>query len=183
MSRIGKLPVEIINWVTLEVNWSIIKVTWTKWTLEFSHHKKVFVKVEENKFIVSIKDTSDKEAKWLWGLTRTLVNNMILWVSKWFEKKLEIIGVWYRANVAWWKLNLTLWFSHPVIIEIPKWLDVKMDEKAKNIIAISWIDKQKVWQFAAEIREWRKPEPYKWKWIRYLGEYVARKAGKSASAK
>jgi len=183
MSRIGKLPVEIVSWVSIEINWNLIKVTWSKWTLEFSHHKKVSVKIEDNKVLFSVSDTGDKESKWLWGLTRTLVQNMIIWVSKWFEKKLEIIWVWYRANIQGKKLNLTLWFSHPVELDIPEWLLVTMDDKVKNIIIITWIDKQKVWQFAAEVRAWKKPEPYKWKWIRYVWEYVARKAGKSAAAK
>lgn len=181
MSRIGKLPVEIPSWVTVEVSWNLIQVTWSKWNLEFSHHEKVSVKVEDNKVVISIENNDDKEAKWLWGLTRTLIQNMITWVSKWFEKKLEIVWVWYRANVQWTKLNLSLWFSHPVEMQIPEWLQAQMDKDNKNVIMITWIDKQKVWQFASEVREWRKPEPYKWKGIRYVWEYVARKAGKSAS--
>lgn len=180
MSRIWKQPVKIPSWVKVEIAWNKITVTWTKWALDFAKHSKVDVKVVEDEVVVSVQ-SQDQESRWLWWLTRTMIANLITWVTKWYEKQLEIQWVWYRAAAQWANLNLTLWFSHPVTMEVPKGLTVKIDEKKKNIIIVSWIDKQAVWQFAAEIREWRKPEPYKWKGIRYVWEYVQRKAGKSAA--
>lgn len=181
MSRIGKVPVEIPSWVTVTLDWSLVKVAGPKWNLEHRVHESIAVKQEDSSVVVSIQNQEDKWAKGFWGLTRTLIQNMITWVTKWFEKKLEIVWVGYRAAVQWTKLNLTLWFSHPVELEIPQGLIAEMDKDAKNVIVLTWIDKQKLWQFAAEIREYRPPEPYKGKWIRYLWEYVARKAGKAAA--
>jgi large subunit ribosomal protein L6 len=174
MSKIWKLPVKMLSWVSAKLEWEILKITWPKWNLEIKVLNCVEIEISD-KITVSRKndESFSKAAHWL---TRSLINNMVIWVSKWFEKNLEIIWVWYRANIAWTKLNLSLWFSHPIIVDIPEWIKVVMDEKNKNIILISWINKQQVWQFAAEIREYRKPEPYKWKWVRYVWEYVRRKA-------
>ena len=182
MSRIWKQPVKIVSGVKVEIkNWNI-KVSWSKWDLSIDYLAD-YVSVKEEDWNVIVETTSD-DKKWpafSW-LTRSLINNMVLWVSKWFTKELEIQWVWYRAAMKWKQLSLSLWFSHPVDLDIPEWLSVDLPKDKKNVIVVSWIDKQKVGQFAAEIREHRKPEPYKWKWIRYVWEYVARKAWKSASA-
>ena len=180
MSRIGKTPVTIPSWVNVSVDGLKVTVNWPKWTLSFEHRPEINVKIEWDLILVS-KKTDDKFTAWLYWLTRTLIQNMVDWVTKWFEKRLQIIWVWFSAKVQWSKLNLTLWFSHPVEVDIEEWITVAMDQKEKNLIIVSGIDKQKVWQFSANIRRLKKPEPYKWKWIRYVDEYVLRKAWKSAA--
>jgi len=182
MSRIWKQPVKIESGVKVEIkNWNI-KVSWSKWELDFDYLTE-FVTVKEEEWNIVVAFASDNKKCWAFSwLTRSLIANMIIWVTKWFKKELEIQWVWYRAAMKWKQLNLTLWFSHPVNMDIPEWLSVDLPKDKKNIIVVSWIDKQKVGQFAAEIRERKKPEPYKWKWIRYVWEYVARKAWKTASA-
>jgi large subunit ribosomal protein L6 len=104
---------------------------------------------------------------------------MVEGVTNWYTKSLEINWVWYKFEVQWNVVVLSIWFSHKVNMDLPVWLEAKMDEKAKNIIHISWIDKQLVWEFAAKIRAKKKPEPYKGKWIKYVWEHVRRKAWKS----
>lgn len=181
MSRIWKQPVKIVSGVKIEIkNWNI-KVSWSKWDLNLDFLTEfVSVKEEEWNVIVSTVSEDKKCSAFSW-LTRSLISNMITWVSQWFKKELEIQWVWYRAAMKWAQLSLTLWFSHPVDLDIPQWLSVDLPKDRKNIIVVSWIDKQKVGQFASEIREYRKPEPYKWKWIRYFWEYVARKAWKTSA--
>ena len=152
-----------------------------KGELKFTNHEQILVKIEDNKVIVS-RPNDEKLAKSLHWTTRTIVANMVEWVTKWYEKRLEIHGVGYRANVSGKKLNLTLGFSHPVELEIPAGLTVAMDEKAKNEIIVTGIDKEIVGQFSANIRSYKKPEPYKGKGIRYKWEYVRRKAGKAAKS-
>lgn len=182
MSRIWKQPVKIISGVKVEIkNWNV-KVSWPKWDLNQDFLIEYVSVKEENWEIVVSYTSDDKKCSAFSWLTRSLIANMIEWVTKWFKKELEIQWVWYRAAMKWKQLNLNLWFSHPVLLDIPEWLKVDLPQDRKNIIVVSWIDKQKVGQFAAEIREYKKPEPYKWKWIRYVWEYVARKAWKSAAA-
>ena len=178
MSRIWKQPVIIPDWVTVEIVWNLIKVTWSKWTLEYEHRPEVKVEMQDKVITISI-DSDDKFVSGLFWLTRTLISNMVIWVSKWFTKTLQILWVWFSAKVQWTNLVLALWFSHPVTIAIPNWITVEMDKKEKNMLHISWADKQEVWEFSAHIRKQKKPEPYKWKWIRYKDEYVKKKAWKS----
>lgn len=178
MSRIWKTPVKVPNNVTVNLNDSIIKVTWPKWSLSFKYEPNVDIVVDEWNMLVKRID-DEKLSKSLHGLTRSIVSNMVKWVSEWFEKRLQILWVWYSYSVQWKKVVLSLWFSHPVHLEIPEWIKAEIDPKEKNIMIISWIDKQRVWEFAANIRKLKLPEPYKWKWIRYLWEYVFRKAGKT----
>ena len=132
--------------------------------------------------LIQVKRSSDEpKERSLHGLTRALIQNMITGVSNKFEKRLEIIGVGYRAQVSGKKVTLNLGFSHPIDLEMPEGITVEMDKEQKNIIIVSGIDKQVVGQFAANIRSYRPPEPYKGKGVRYLGEYVPRKAGKAAA--
>ena len=106
---------------------------------------------------------------------------MIIWITAWYKKTLEISWVGYKFDVQWDKILLSIWYSHKVEVKIPVWLKVELDEKQKNIMYISWIDKQLVWEFAAKIRAKKKPEPYKGKWIKYADEHIRRKAGKTGA--
>ncbi len=181
MSRIGKLPVQIPSGVTIEIGGNKITVKGPKGELEKDIHPKIKVEKIENEIIVNKTDET-KESQSLHGLSRSLIANMVEGVTKGFEKKLEIVGVGYRAKVSGSKITLNLGFSHPVEYTADKSIEFKMDEEKKNIITISGIDKQLVGEVAAKVRSFRKPEPYKGKGIRYIDEYVARKAGKSAAA-
>lgn len=180
MSRIWKAHIQIPSWVTVEVANNVVKVKWPKWELTQDIRDFVAITQEENKLTVSVKDENDSFQKWVWGLTRTLVNNMVIGVTKWFEKSLEIIWVWYKFDVVWTnKLNLSIGFSHKVELVAPEWIKLEADANNKNIIFVKGIDKQLVGFFASKIRALKKPEPYKGKWIRYVGEYVRRKAWKT----
>jgi|SRR3989344_4689219 len=175
MSRIGKKPVVIPPGVKAELKGSSLSVTGPKGTLQIEMHPKVKVVMAENEITVDIADKESKKEKSLWGLSRALINNLVEGVTKGFEKKLEVNGVGFKVQVTGQKIVMSLGFSHPVEVEIPKDLTVTVD---KNVISISGADKQKVGQFAAEVRELKKPEPYKGKGIRYIDEVVRRKAGK-----
>lgn len=182
MSRIGKNPISIPNGVTVEITGQQVVVKGPKGQLSREIHSAIKVEMQDNQVIATRKDES-KESKSLHGLSRTLIANMLQGVSKGFEKRLEIIGVGYRANPAKNRISLTLGYSHPVEYIAPNDIEFKMDEDAKNIIIIQGIDKQTVGEVAAKIRSYRMPEPYKGKGIRYFGEKVRRKAGKTAAAK
>lgn len=181
MSRIGKKAINIPQGAEVTVGDNTVSCKGPKGTLDLSFDSRIKVLKKENEIQVSPRDSEKgrKGAKALWGLTRTLINNNLIGVTKGFEKKLEIQGVGYRAQATGAKLVLELGFSHNIEYEIPKGIEVKI---VKNLITVSGIDKQKVGQVAAEIRSYRKPEPYKGKGIRYFGEYVRRKVGKKAVA-
>lgn len=176
MSRIWKLPVVIPNNVEVVLNNNTITVSWSLWKLDFSFSDKVIVKKEENNILVLSKWEESKE---LWWTTRSIINNMVIWVTEGYKKSLEINWVWYKFEVLWDKLVLSIWFSHKVNLSFPNWISVALDEKFKNMLHISWIDKQLVWEFANKIRSLKKPEPYKWKWIKYVWEIIRRKAWKT----
>ncbi len=181
MSRIGKNPITIPAGVTLDRrDNNVIHVKGPKGELSLAVHPKITVEIVDG--ILTCKRSSDsKTDKSLHGLTRTLIMNMIEGVTKGFEKKLEIQGVGYRAAIQGSKVNLTLGYSHPIEYELPKGITVAIDPDKKNIMIVSGTDKQMVGEVAAQIRSYRKPEPYKGKGIRYLGEHIVRKAGKAAS--
>jgi len=182
MSRVGKQIIEIPAGVELTLDGQTVMVKGPKGQLQFTHDPSVTIaKTDEG---VTVTRTSDEpHVRSLHGLTRALINNMVVGVSQGFKKELEIIGVGYRAQISGNKLTLSLGFSHPINLEIPEGLTAEMDKDRKNTLIISGIDKQLVGQFSANIRSFRPPEPYKGKGIRYVGEYVPRKAGKSAAAK
>ncbi len=180
MSRIGKMPVSIVSGVSVDITDSSITVKGPKGSLSFNILSGIAIK-EEDGLIVVERLNEDKKTRSFHGLTRATIANMIEGVTKGYEKRLEIIGVGYRAQATGKKINLTLGFSHPVEMEAPEGVTVSMDPDTKNLVIVSGIDKQSVGEFAANIRKLRKPEPYKGKGIRYLGEYVRRKAGKSAA--
>lgn len=181
MSRIGRNPVPIPTGVTatLEADRLLI-VKGPKGELRLNFHPLVNVNISETEIAVT-RDGEEKEKRALHGLTRNLIRNMVDGVTKGYTKRLEINGVGYRANVQGNKLNLSLGYSHPVEYTIPEGIQIAMDVEKKNVIIVTGIDKQQVGQVAAEIRAYRKPEPYKGKGIRYENEYVRRKAGKTAA--
>ena len=163
MSRIGKAIINIPAGVKVAVNGQNIKVEGPKGKLETNVHELISIKLEGNHRAIH-------------GTTRALVNNMVEGVTKGFQKTLEIVGVGYRVEQKGKDLNLVLGFSHPVIFKAPEGVELKAVDPLK--ISISGIDKQKVGQAAAEIRKYRKPEPYKGKGIKYTGEIIRRKQGK-----
>ena len=179
MSRIGKLPVTIPEKVTVEVADSVVRVKGPKGELEQRVLPVVEVKVEGGSVIVE-RNGETKPHRAAHGLTRTLVANMVEGVSKGFRKSLEIQGVGYRAAKAGNNLNLTLGYSHPVSYAAPD--GIAFTVEGTNRVHVDGIDKQRVGQVAAEIRDLRPPEPYKGKGIRYEGEIVRKKLGKAGKA-
>lgn len=179
MSRIGLKPIDIPNGVEVKVdNKNYVVVKGPKGTLE--QHLSKDMKIEINENIIAVtRPTENKKHKSLHGLTRTLLNNMIIGVTDGYQKVLEIVGVGYRAQKQGKKLVLNLGFSHPVEMEDPEGIETTVE--GNNKIIVKGIDKQKVGNYAAVIRDWRKPEPYKGKGIKYSDEQIRRKAGKTAS--
>lgn len=180
MSRIGKNPITIPAGVTVEVNGDVVTVKGKKGQLT-QNFSDVTVKIEEGQVIVErSSDHKDQRAKH--GLYRALINNMIVGVSEGFTKELELVGVGYRASNQGQKLDIALGFSHNIVLEVVPEVSVEtVSEKGKNpIIKLSSYDKQLVGQVAAKIRSFRKPEPYKGKGVKFVGEVLRRKAGKSA---
>ena len=177
MSRIGRLPVAIPAGVTVEVaENNVVTVKGPKGTLTKELPVEMEIKVEGEEVIVT-RPNDLKKMKSLHGLTRSLIANMITGVSEGYEKKLEINGVGYRAQKKGKEITFNLGFSHPVVMTDPEGIETEMD--GQNIIIVKGIDKEKVGQYAAEIREKRKPEPYKGKGIKYADEVIRRKVGKT----
>lgn len=179
MSRIGKNPVQVPSGVTVTINGNTVSVKGPKGELTQTFHNNMKVELKDNQVIV-VRPNDLKLNRALHGLTRSLINNMIEGVTKGYEKQLEILGVGYRAAVAGSKLTLNLGFSHPIEYTAPKGITIEVDKEKKNILIIKGFDKQLLGEVAAKIRSYKKPEPYKGKGIRYVGEYVAQKAGKAA---
>ncbi len=179
MSRVGKKPVVLPDGVKAEFKDQVLTVTGPKGTLTLPVHPKVSVTVAEKEITVDVAKKEDKKEKALWGLFRALTQNLVDGVVKGFEKKLEVNGVGFKVALAGTKLTLNLGFSHPIDVEVPKELQVSID---KNVITIAGADKQQVGQFAAEVRDLKKPEPYKGKGIKYIDEVILRKAGKVVKA-
>ena len=177
MSRIGRMPIAIPAGVTVEVaENNKVTVKGPKGTLVRVLAPEMDITVEGA--VVTVARPNDlKRMKSLHGLTRTLINNMVVGVTQGYEKKLEVNGVGYRAQKSGKKLTLSLGFSHPVEMEDPEGIETVME--GQNIIVVKGIDKEKVGQFAAEIRDKRRPEPYKGKGIKYADEVIRRKVGKT----
>ncbi|MCR4989715.1 MAG: 50S ribosomal protein L6 [Lachnospiraceae bacterium] len=177
MSRIGRMPIAIPAGVTVDLaENNKVTVKGPKGTLERVLPQEMEVKVEGAEVTVS-RPNDLKRMKALHGLTRTLINNMVIGVTEGYEKKLEVNGVGYRAQKSGKKLTLSLGYSHPVEMEDPEGIETVVD--GQNIIIVKGIDKEKVGQFAAEIRDKRRPEPYKGKGIKYADETIRRKVGKT----
>lgn len=177
MSRVGKNPVSIPSGVTVTVADGSVKVKGPKGELSQALVHGITAAVEDGSVVLSRPDES-KQSRASHGLVRALVNNMVTGVSQGFEKKLEVIGVGYRADVKGSQLVMNLGYSHPINYDIPKGVAVAVDKQ--NVITIQGIDKQQVGQVAAEVRAFRSPDSYKGKGVRYQGEYIRLKTGKSA---
>ena len=177
MSRIGRMPIAVPAGVTVEIaENNKVTVKGPKGTLERVLPAEMDIKMEGSEIVVS-RPNDLKKMKSLHGLTRTLINNMVIGVTEGYEKKLEVNGVGYRAQKQGKKLVLSLGYSHPVEMEDPEGLETVLD--GQNIIVVKGIDKEKVGQYAAEIRAKRAPEPYKGKGIKYADEVIRRKVGKT----
>ena len=175
MSRIGRKPIAVPAGVDVKIDGHVVTVKGPKGTLTKSFHKDMIIKLEGNEIIVE-RPTEDKLHKSLHGLTRTLVSNMVEGVTHGFSKSLDIDGIGYRAQKQGNKLVLALGYSHPVEMVDPDGIETSVDG---NKIIVSGISKEKVGQYAAEIREKRAPEPYKGKGIKYVDETIRRKVGKT----
>ncbi len=179
MSRIGKKPVIIPKEAKINVNARVVEVEGPKGKLSRSLSDRINVEIKDNQvFVTRVADT--KNDRCLHGLYRALISNMLIGVSVGYKKELEIIGVGFKAQIQGNTLNMTLGFSHPVNLAIPG--DIKIEAPKATLLVIKGVDKEKVGQFAAEIRAIYPPEPYKGKGIRYVGEYVKKKVGKSQAA-
>ncbi|HVE80613.1 MAG TPA: 50S ribosomal protein L6 [Candidatus Dormibacteraeota bacterium] len=177
MSRIGRQPIEIPAGVTVTLEASRVLAKGPKGELEAPILPGIKVEQTDGKLTVAKKHESAETIR-LYGLARTLIANIVIGVSRGYERKLEINGVGYRANVSGQTINLSLGFSHPIVFALPKGIEAKVE---KNVLTISGADKQMVGQVAANIRSLRKPEPYKGKGIKYAEERIRRKAGKTAA--
>ncbi|MEF8847255.1 MAG: 50S ribosomal protein L6 [Candidatus Paceibacterota bacterium] len=178
MSRVGKQPISIPNDVEISIKDNVVEVEGPKGTLDFEVRPELKVEKEEGELLVK-PEQDTKQTKALWGTTRTRIANMVQGVQEGFEKELEIQGLGYKATVKKDKLELEVGFSHPVELDKPEGIEFEVNED-QDEIKISGIDKNKVGQIAAEIRNIKPPEPYKGKGIRYKGEEIERKEGKRA---
>jgi large subunit ribosomal protein L6 len=176
MSRIGNKPVDLPDGVDVKVEGAAVKVKGSRGELERMFNERIGFDLDEGVVTVTRPDDS-RESRALHGLSRALLNNMVVGVSSGFTKELEIHGVGYRASMKGSNIELLVGFSHSVEVEAPEGITFEVPEQTK--IVVSGIDKEKVGQVAANIRKVRPPEPYKGKGIRYVGEYVRRKAGKA----
>jgi len=180
MSRIGNQPIVIPSGVNVSIDGSLISVEGPLGKLSYSHRPEITAVIDDGKQILIQRSNDNKESRAYHGLTRALVQNMVEGVAKGYEKKLEIVGVGYLAAIQGEILQLRVGFANEVHKAIPQGLDVSCPDQTH--VHIKGADKQKVGQFAAEVRAVRKPEPYKGKGIRYVDEYVRRKAGKAVGA-
>lgn len=176
MSRIGKKPVKIPDNVDIVANEESINIKGPKGELNHDLSPKVEVNVNDDEVIVERKG-NDKEARSIHGLTRSVIENMIIGVVDGYSKELEMVGVGYGAKVKGGDLEVEVGFSHPVVVEAPEKIEFEVEKK--NKIIVKGIDKQQVGEIAAQIRAIRKPEPYKGKGIKYVGEHIRRKVGKT----
>lgn len=177
MSRIGKQPIPVPSGVEVQIEGSTVTIKGPKGSLTQTFNEDMVLVFEDGVLSVA-RPTDERVHRSLHGLTRTLLSNMVAGVSEGFSKNLEIVGVGYRAELNGPDIKLALGFSHPVLIKAPDGITFEVPAPTK--ITVRGIDKQRVGQVAAEIRKWRKPEPYKGKGVRYEGEHVRRKLGKTA---
>lgn len=181
MSRIGKQPVKIPSGVSVEITSTEVIIKGSKGNLTFNILEGVQVKQENDTLIVTVANPEKKQERAFWGLTRAMLQNMVVGVSEGYTKSLEIVGVGYKFDVKGpRKIELALGFSHKVNVDAPEGITIENDKDDKNKIHLKSHDKQLLGYFAAYIRSLKKPEPYKGKGIRYSGEHIRRKAGKTA---
>ncbi len=180
MSKIGKKPIVIPDGVEVRLDGTVVYVKGPKWELSETLVDGVLVTIADGAVTVAV----DWEDKWnLWGLYRSLIANMVVWVTEGYTRKLHIIWVWYNAQVQWNTVVLALGYSHKINFDLPSGItaSAEQDAKGNTILTLLGIDKQAIGQAAAKIREFRKPEPYKGKGVRYFGEEVKLKPGKAAA--
>ncbi len=180
MSRIGKQPVVIPEKVQVAIDGLTVKTKGPKGELEFTFAKGVNIEVKDKEVLVTPNDENDKKERALWGMTRTLVSNMVNGVNEGFTKALEFNGVGYKASVSGDTLTLNLGYSHPIDYKLPEGVSAKVN---KNTIEVSGCSKELVGFAAAKIRSFRPPEPYKGKGVKYADERIIRKAGKTGAKK
>jgi large subunit ribosomal protein L6 len=178
MSRIGRKPIPLVKGVKIEKKDGTIKMTGPKGDLSAKVPSSISIEISENEILVK-RPSDEKKIRALHGTWRALLNNMIKGVSEGYARKLEIVGVGYKAEMKGKKLQLALGYSHPILFEAPN--GIKLEVPIPTNILISGIDKQLVGQVAAKLRSFRPPEPYKGKGVKYEGEYIRRKAGKAAA--
>ncbi len=178
MSRIGKLPIPIPDKVNVEVSDHTVMVKGPKGTLSMTTHPAIEVRVKDQQ-VVCGRSLDEKFTRALHGLTRSLIANMVLGVTRGFEKRLELVGVGYRAAMQGPNLSLTLGYAHPIIYPIPP--GIRIEVKDQTQLTVSGMDKQLVGSVAAKLRSFRPPEPYKGKGVKYAEERVRRKAGKTGA--
>jgi large subunit ribosomal protein L6 len=177
MSRLGKLPIKLGEGTQAKIEDGFILVKGPKGELKERMHSLVKLEINDKEIKVSVGNPEDKKERALWGLYRSLINNMVVGVERGYEKKLEINGVGFRAAVSGNKLTLNVGYSHPVDYNLPDGISAQVEG---NVITISGIDKQLVGEVAAQVRKIKKPEPYKGKGIKYIDETIIRKVGKAA---
>lgn len=190
MSRVGKKPVVLPSGITAELKDNKLTIKGSKGSLELDIHPKVTVEVKDNEVTVDVAKKEDKREKALWGLFRALIQNMVDGLTTGYSKQLDVVGVGFKAEVRGQTLVLSLGFSHPIEFNIPQGIEVKAEKDPAKVtiqqyqttITLNGIDKHLVGQVAANIRELKKPEPYKGKGIRYSDETILRKAGKVVKA-
>ncbi|GJQ21119.1 MAG: 50S ribosomal protein L6 [Bacteroidia bacterium] len=178
MSRVGKKPIQIVKGASVTVHNGMVNVKGPKGELSARIHRSVGLEVKGTEVVVTRKN-DEKETRAVHGLWRALIQNMVTGVTEGYSKKLEIVGVGYRAEMKGRKLHLLLGYSHPILFGPPE--GIKIETPSQTNITISGIDKQLVGLVAAKIRSFRPPEPYKGKGVKYEGEYIRRKAGKAAA--
>lgn len=180
MSRIGKAPIKVPSGVNVEIKGQEVKVKGPKGELSRTFRPEITI-VQENGELLVKRDSDERMARGLHGMSRTLLFNMVKGVSDGFERKLEVIGVGYRAVAEGQKLTMQLGYSHPVEIDVPK--GIKVEVGKGNVMTITGYDKQELGDFCADVRSRRPPEVYKGKGVKYAGEVIRKKAGKAAGAK
>ena len=178
MSRIGKLPIPVPAGVEVKIDGSTVSVKGPKGELTETFNKHMTISMNDDNQVIVERPNDERQNRALHGLTRSLINNMVIGVSEGYSKTLELVGVGYRASLKGDKLEMTLGYSHPVDVQAAE--GIKFECPDATTIIISGVDKQLVGQTAAEIRSLRAPEPYKGKGIRYQGEHIRRKEGKAA---
>ncbi len=180
MSRIGKKPIELPDSVEIKKNGNTITVKGPKGTLEKTFDPRIDISIK-GKVINIFTKSNSKDVRALFGLTRAVLNNMVIGINSGFQKKLVIEGVGYRANLKGNDLELLVGYSHPVLFKKPEGIDFGVEGPKQEIVFVKGIDKEKVGFYADKIRSVRPPEPYKGKGIRYDGEYIRKKAGKTGA--
>lgn len=178
MSRVGKKPIPVPEKVSVDIKDNVVTVKGPKGELSQAFNPELTVKVDNNQVVVE-RPNDEKKFRALHGLTRALISNMVMGVTEGYEKALRIVGVGYLAEMKGTRMLLSLGYSHQILVDAPEGIVFKVE---RDIIKVSGIDKQKVGEVAAQIRKFRKPEPYKGKGVRYVDEHVQRKAGKTAGS-